>query len=147
MTAPLLACPDFKKPFTLETDASIKGLGAILSQVQDDGKLHPLAYASRLLPQSEKNYAITKLDLAVVWAMTHFCYYLYGNEVIVITDHAAVKAILGTSNLNGKHACWWSKVYGSGIGKIDIIYRAAKHNSHADALSRQPVLPAPIGEP
>ena len=79
--------------------------------------------------------------------MTHFRYYLYGNEVTVITDHAAVKAVLGTTNLNGKHARWWSKVYGSGIGKIDIIYRAAKHNSHADALSRQPVLPAPIEEP
>jgi len=147
-TAPLLAYPDFKKPFTLETDASIKGLGAILSQVQDDGKLHPLAYASRSLSQSEKNYAITELEtLAVVWAVTHFRYYLYGNEVTVITDHAAVKAVLGTPNLNGKHARWWSKVYGSGIGKMNIIYRAAKHNSHADALSRQPVLSAPIEEP
>ena len=148
LTAALLAYPDFKKPFILETDASIKGLGAILSQIQDDSKLHPLAYASRSLSQSEKNYAITELEtLAVVWAVTHFRYYLYGNEVTVITDHAAVKAVLGTPNLNGKHARWWSKVYGSGIGKIDIIYRAAKHNSHADALSRQPVLPAPIEEP
>ena len=148
LTAPLLAYPDFKKPFTLETDASIKGLGAILSQVQDDGKLHPLAYASRSLSQSEKNYAITELEtLAVVWAVIHFRYYLYGNEVTVITDHAAVKAVLGTPNLNGKHARWWSKVYGSGIGKMDTIYRAAKHNSHADALSKQPVLSAPIEEP
>ena len=57
----------FHKPFTLETDASIQGLGAILSQVQNDGYLHPLAYASRSLSHSEKNYVITELEaLAVV---------------------------------------------------------------------------------
>ena len=46
MNAPVLAFPDFKKPFLLETDASGKGLGAILSQKQDDGRYHPVAYAS-----------------------------------------------------------------------------------------------------
>ena len=45
--APVLAYPDFLKPFTLETDASVLGLGAVLSQQQDDGHLHPVAYASR----------------------------------------------------------------------------------------------------
>ena len=45
--APVLAYPDFTKPFSLETDASIEGLGAILSQRGDDKKLHPVAYASR----------------------------------------------------------------------------------------------------
>ena len=147
ITAPVLAFPDFAKSFTLETDASIQGLGAILSQVQDDGLAHPLAYASRSLSQSERNYAITELEtLAVVWAVTHFRYYLYGNKVTVFTDHAAVKAVLGVPNLNGKHARWWSKVYGSGIREIDIVYRAGKHNSHADALSRQPILLSPSEE-
>ena len=46
MNAPVLAFPDFKKPFLLETDASRKGLGAVLSQKQDDGRYHPVAYAS-----------------------------------------------------------------------------------------------------
>ena len=46
MNAPVLAFPDFKKPFLLETDASGKGLGCVLSQKQDDGRYHPVAYAS-----------------------------------------------------------------------------------------------------
>ena len=71
---------------------------------------------------------------------------MYGNKVTVFTDHAAVKAVLGVPNLNGKHARWWSKVYGSGIREIDIVYRAGKHNTHADALSRQPILLPPPEE-
>ena len=49
--------------------------------------------------RSEKNYSITELEtLAVVWAMSHFHAYVYGNEVLVYTDHSAVKAILETLN-------------------------------------------------
>ena len=147
LTSPLLAYPDFSKDFTLETDASKFGLGAILSQYQEDQKLHPVAYASRSVSTTEANYAITDLEmLAVVWAVTHFRYYLYGYDVTIITDHAAVKAILGVPNLTGKHARWWSKVYGSGIKQINIIHHAGKKNLHADCLSRQPVIPAPPDE-
>ena len=72
-SAPVLAYPDFCKDFVLETDASIKGLGAVLSQKQSDGKLHPIAFASRALSPPEKNYAVIELEtLAVVWACSHF---------------------------------------------------------------------------
>ena len=144
VAAPVLGFPNFKKDFVLETDTSKQGLGAILSQYQDDKKLHPVAYASRLIFTAESNYAITNLEtLAVVWAETHFRYYLYGHNVVVITDHAAIKAILGAPNLTGQHARWRSKLYGSGIKKIEISHRAGIKHQHADALSRQPVLPAP----
>lgn len=88
----VLAYPNFSKDFCLETDASMKGLGAILSQVGEDGKRHPTAYASRALSESERRYAITELEtLAVVWAMSHFHHYLYGHNVTVFTEHSIVK--------------------------------------------------------
>ena len=53
LTAPILAYPDFTRDFVLETDANKQGLGVILSQSQDDSKLHPFAYASCSLSPSE----------------------------------------------------------------------------------------------
>ena len=115
-SAPVLGYPRVEDPFVLETDASILGLGAILSQYQPDGQIHPVAYASRSLNQAERNYGITELEtLAVVWAVTHFRAFLYGNKVTVYTDHTAVKAVLKAPNPSGKHARWWTRVYGSGI--------------------------------
>ncbi len=140
IAAPVLAYPDFDLSFVLESDASVKGLGAILSQRHGDGQLHPVVYASRSLPAPEKNYTITELEtLAVVWAIQHFRAYLYAHEVTVITDHSAVRAILETPSPNGKHARWWLKVFGSGVGRVHIVYRPGKENSQADALSRNPI--------
>ena len=142
--APVLAYPNFNEKFTLETDASVHGLGAILSQFQEDKRFHPVAYASRALSDQEKRYAITELEtLAVVWAMSHFHCYLYGHDVTVLTDHSAVKAVLCNPGGSSKHARWWTRVYGAGIRNVDIIYRAGRDNANADALSRQPHLPAP----
>ena len=45
-----------------ETDVSVQGLGAVLSQRKGDGKLHPAAYASRSLNQTERNYSLTELE-------------------------------------------------------------------------------------
>ena len=137
--------PNFGADFVLETDASTQGLGAVLSKTQSsDGKLHPTAYASRALNASERKYGITELEiLAVVWGISHFHHYLYGNQVTVLTDHTAVKAVLETDNPSPKHACWWTRVYGRGVRSVTIQYRAGWENKNADALSRSPCRPAP----
>ena len=80
----MLAFLIFSKSIVLETDASMNGLGGVLSQKQEDSHLHSIAYASRSLSWSEKRYAITELDtLVVMWALSDFHAYVYGNDVTV----------------------------------------------------------------
>ena len=141
LNSPVLVYPDFDLDFILETDAGKDGLGAILSQKKADDKLHPVAYASRSTSSPEKNYSVTKLEtLAVVWAVQHFRAYLYGHNVTVITNHSAVKSILDKPSSNGKHARWWLKIFGSGVGHMRIIHRSGRKNIGADALSRNAIL-------
>ena len=138
--APVLAYPQFDRNFVLETDASGIGLGAVLSQVQEDGRPPPIAFASRALSPCKKNYGITELEtLAVVWSVSHFRSYLYGQEVMVYTNHSAVGAVLQKPGAGGKHARWWLKVHGSGVKNVSIRYRPGRENSSADALSCSPV--------
>lgn len=67
---PILGFANYKLPFTLHTDASSVGLGAVLYQVQD-GKTKVIAYASRGLRPSERNYPAHKLEfLALKWAIS-----------------------------------------------------------------------------
>ena len=136
-TAPILAYPKFgpDAEFVLETDASGIGLGAVLSQ-QPDGMLHPIAYASRSLDSSERNYGITELEtLAVVWAARYFRPYLLGHRTIVYTDHSACVSVLSSARPSGKLARWALT-----IQELNLIikHRAGKLNANADALSRNP---------
>ena len=62
MNSPVLAFADYSKELLLETDASKEGFGAVLSQKQDDGWFHPVAYGSQALTMHEKNYHSTKLE-------------------------------------------------------------------------------------
>ena len=55
ISSPILAYPDYNKPFTLETDASLKGLGAVLLQEDDDGNFHIISYASHMLKPYERS--------------------------------------------------------------------------------------------
>ena len=72
-TPPVLVFPDFTKEFMLDADANDQGIGAVLSQIQSDGKERVITYASRLLSKAERHYFLTcKELLAVVAFLNHF---------------------------------------------------------------------------
>lgn len=101
---PVLTKPDFNKVFFVITDASIEGLGAILTQKDDEGREHPIIYSSRALQGSEKNYGVSKLELlAVVWAVQLYRPYLLGLQfqVTIISDHSALNGLLRSKKPTG----------------------------------------------
>ena len=139
--APVLAYPQFgpDKNFVLETDASGAGLGAVLSQKQADGYLHPVAYASRYLQPNEKNYCISELEtLALVWAVKNFRAYLLGHQCVAFTDHSACVSLLNTPHPSAKLARWAMTIQEM---NLTIKHRSGKTNTNADALSRNPIDP------
>ncbi len=89
--APVLAFPDYTQPFTLCTDASALGTGAVLMQSFEDPRPRVIAYASRVLNSAKSKYSVTHLEaLAVVWALKHFRDMIFGYPITVYTDHSAV---------------------------------------------------------
>ena len=107
MQAPVLAFADFHKPFLLETDASSDGLGAVLSQKQEDGKYHPVAYASRSLKGSESKYHLSKLEfLALKWAVVdQFREYLQYKPFHVKMDNNPLTYVMTSPNLDATGHC------------------------------------------
>ena len=130
---PTLAYADFKAPFVLYTDASGDGLGTVLYQVQD-GQKRVIAYASRSLPKSERNYPVHKLEfLALKWAITDkFHEYLYGAEFQVYTDNNPLTYVLTPTKLDATGHRWVAALLNY---TFSIIYKPGKGQHDADALS------------
>ena len=136
-STPVLAYPNFQKEFILEVDASFKGLGACLMQADEDGKAHPIAYASRGLRGAEKNYSDLssfKVELlAFKWAVTEkFSSYLLGGKCIVYTDHNPL-VHLETANLGATEHRWVAQLANY---DLEVKYKPGRENKCADALSR-----------
>lgn len=133
----ILTQPDFNRNFILTTDASNTGLGAILSQ-EVNGKEITIAFASRTLNSSERNYSITEKEmLGAIWAMEHFEYYLKGREFVLITDHKALEALNSKNEIKSQRIQRWIER----INNFDFTVKYIKGENlpHVDALSRNSI--------
>ena len=140
LQAPILSFPDFNKPFLLETDTSGRGLGAVLSQKQADGQYHPIAYASRVMNETEQRYHSNKQEfLALKWAVTEqFHEYLspYGKnrkKFVVRTDNNPLTYIFSSANLDAAGQRWVARLASY---NFSLEYQKGKDNTVADFLSR-----------
>lgn len=131
---PTLACPDYTQTFTLQTDASGTGIGAVLTQSLDDEE-HVVAYASRALSEAERKYSTTEREcLAVLWSIKKFRPYVEGYHFKVITDHHALKWLRELKNPTGRLARWALELLEY---DFDITHRKGTMHDVPDALSRR----------
>ena len=140
LQAPILAFPDFDKPFLLETDASGRGLGAVLSQKQADGWYHPIAYANHVMNETEQRYHSNKQEfLTLKWAVTEQFheylspYWKNWNEFVVRTDNNLLTYIFSSADLDAAGQCWIAHLTSY---NFSLEYQKGKDNMVADFLSQ-----------
>ena len=135
VTAPILAHPDFTKPFILDTDASNHAIGAVLSQ-KTGNEERVIAYASRTLSKSERKYCVTRKELlALVYFVKYFRHYLYGRKFTARTDHASLRWLMNFKNPEGQVARWLEVLSSFSMA---IEHRPGRLHGNADGMSRKP---------
>ena len=139
----VLAHYDPSLPITLAGDASAYGIGSVISHVLPDGSEKPIAFASRTLSSSEKNYCqLEKEALSLVFGVKKFHQYLYGLKFTLITDHKPLLAILGPKKgipplAAARLQCWAILL---SAYNYDIQLKSTSAHANADGLSHLPII-------
>ena len=133
---PVLQCPNFDKTLTLQTDASNRDVGAVLSQKDEDGTDYPIAYFSRkLIPREQKYSTIEKECLAIKLGVEAFRVYLMGRTFEIQTDHRSLEGLNRLKADNAQLTKWSLSLQPY---KFRVIHRSGSTNTNADILSRFP---------
>ena len=141
VTAPVLAFPQFDKPFILAVDASDESIGYVLSQLDSDNREHPVAYGGRALRNEELRWHITdKEGLSLVEAIRQFRPYLANVPFTVYTDNVSVKYLQHIKDCQGRLGRWSLLLQGY---NMQMIHKSSRNNANADGLSRRSYPPSP----
>ena len=133
ITPPIVAFPDFEKEFLIFTDASNYGIGAVLSQIQDEKEV-VIAYSSRHLNAAERNYsAIEREALAIVYGIKRYRHYLQDEQFEIISDHRPLQWLETHKDEKSRLGRWAIEL--SSL-KYKITYKPGKEHANADFLSR-----------
>jgi hypothetical protein len=135
-SAPILTYPTANDQFILDCDASHDCVGAVLSQKQN-GIERVIAYASKKLTSTQRQYCITRKELFAVYHFVHyFKHYLLGRRFICRTDHRALSWMLNWKTPNTSQYCKWKQELE--VFDMIVLYRRGEEHANADALSRWP---------
>ena len=133
-TAPVLSFPQPNKEFILEVDASGVAVGGVLSQVQNDGIVHPVAYFSTSLTPTQRKWSTYNQEAyAMVCAVEHWHVYLTGTKFILNSDHNPLIFLQRKGEIRGKVARWVAILEAF---DFEVRYIPGRINVKADALSR-----------
>ena len=132
--SPVLAAPQFDKPFKLHVDASNVGAGAVLLQDRS-GVDRPVSFFSRKFHSYQRHYSVIEKEaLALIWALQHFEVYVNtGNPITIYTDHNPLTFLQSLQNPNQRLMRWalFLQPY-----TLNICHIRGVDNVMADALSR-----------
>jgi hypothetical protein len=107
-SALVLALPDFNKPFIVETDASMIGVGAVLMQER-----HPITFISKSLGPKQQNMSVYEIEMfAILHAVTKWKHYLWGRHFHIRTNHISLKYLLHQKLTTLAQHLWLVKLLG-----------------------------------
>ena len=140
ITPPILRPPRWDLAMIVQCDASNEGIGAALTQIDENGDEFVIEFFSAKLTDSERKFSPTEKEcLAVIRAIQHFRPYIELMELKIITDHYSLKYLLNMTVTSGRLARWilFLQPYVNCIS-----HRPGKLMKVADALSRAPIMNA-----
>ena len=135
-SAPVLAMPDFERPFIIHVDASDLGLGAVLMQESIEKLEHPIGYFSQKFNKSQKNYSTSEKEaLALILSLQHFEFYIVPAKfpIDIYTDHNPLVFLNRIKNKNQRLLRWSLSLQEY---NLNIMHIPGRRNVVADALSR-----------